>query len=183
MTTTSTTGFVVDCSMTMAWFFQDEATPETNAVLARLRQDGATAPALWPLEVANVLAGGERRGRITQADTAGFLTLLRSLPITVDDETPRRAWNDILTLARAHRLTAYDAAYLELALRLGLPLATLDTDLRAAAAALGLTILSDRPGTTSPSGTPSASTTTPAWPAAARPPSSPTCSARPSSRT
>lgn len=98
----------------------------------------AVAPALWPLEVANAVLMGERRQRSTEAQAAKWLGNLSSLPITVDDETAARAWSDVLRLARAHRLSAYDAAYLELALRRGLPLATLDDQLKAAAAAVGV---------------------------------------------
>jgi predicted nucleic acid-binding protein len=96
-------------------------------------------PALWPLEVANALLVGEHRKRITEAKVAQFLALLQILPITVDDETALRAWQDTLHLARLHDLTVYDAAYLELTVRLGLPLASLDDKLKAAAAAAGVT--------------------------------------------
>ena len=81
---------------------------------------------------------GERRKRITEAKVAQFLTLLQSLPITVDDETDLRAWQETLHLARLHDLSVYDAAYLEVAVRLGLPLASLDDKLKAAAAAAGV---------------------------------------------
>lgn len=132
---------VVDCSMTMAWCFADEQTDHTQALLTRLRTSRAVVPVLWPLEVCNVLLVGERRGRLTQAQVAQFVVLLRSLPITVDEEAPRRVWDQILTLARQYGLTVYDAAYLELALRRGLPLATLDAALQAAAQAAGITLL------------------------------------------
>jgi predicted nucleic acid-binding protein len=88
--------------------------------------------------VANVLLVGERRGRSSQADTVTWLGFLNSLPILVDGETNTRAWGDTINLARAHNLSAYDAAYLELALRLALPIATLDARLEAAAAAAGV---------------------------------------------
>ncbi len=95
-------------------------------------------PSLWPLEVANALLMGERRKRTTEAKVARFLTLLRSLPVTTDDETGIRAWQESLHLARVHKLSVYDAAYLELAVRRGLPLATLDDPLKAAASAAGV---------------------------------------------
>jgi predicted nucleic acid-binding protein len=85
---------------------------------------------------------GERRGRTTPADAARFLAILGTFPINVDDETATRAWADTMHLARAHTLSAYDAAYLELAIRLGLPLATLDDRLKAAATAVGVTLYS-----------------------------------------
>jgi predicted nucleic acid-binding protein len=131
--------FVLDCSVTMAWYFKDEADPYADAARTALGGVGAAVPALWPLEVANILALGERRKRSTEAEAAVWLGLLRRLPIRVDEETPARAWTDVLHVARRHGLSAYDAAYLELALRLGLPLATLDDRLKAAAAAAGVT--------------------------------------------
>jgi len=93
---------------------------------------------VWPLEVANALRAGERRKRITEAQVTQFLALLQSLLITVDDETALRAWQDTLHLARLHGLTVYAAAYLELAIRLGLPLASLDDQLKTAATAAGV---------------------------------------------
>jgi predicted nucleic acid-binding protein len=98
----------------------------------------AHVPSLWPLEVANALLVGERRKRITPADAARFLAILGAFPITVDDETVSHAWTDTLHLARAHNLSSYDAAYLELAIRLGLPLAALDGKLKTAAQAVGV---------------------------------------------
>ena len=138
---TDQVAFVLDSAVTMAWFFPDGATKEAAANLARLRLSGATVPSLWPLEVANVMLIGEKRGRVTQNDTEAFVTLLRGLPISVKEETPRYAWGEILRLARLHKLTPYDASYLELALRLGLPLATLDKELRQAALDSGVPLL------------------------------------------
>lgn len=135
------TEFVVDCSLTMAWCFEDEATPETDAVLKRLRQSSAIVPAIWPLEVANVLRSGERRGRLTQTQTEQIIVDLKSLSILVEPMEIGRALGHILPPAREQTLTPYDAAYLELALRLGLPLATLDKELRQAAQGLGVTLL------------------------------------------
>ena len=130
--------FVLDCSLTVAWFFEDETNAYAEAVEDSLEGAMAVAPSLWPLEVANALLVGERRKRATEAKAATFLVLLQSLPITIDDETATRAWRESLHLARAHQLSVYDAAYLELALRRGLPLATLDGKLKAAAAAVGV---------------------------------------------
>ena len=94
-----------------------------QAILDSLADARAVVPSLWHLEVGNSLLVGERRGRSTQADTVNWLKFLNALPIAVDGETVTRAWSDVLSLARTHGLSAYDAAYLELALRRGLPLA------------------------------------------------------------
>ena len=131
----------VDTSVTMAWCFRDEATPYARSVFARLRTTGAVAPVIWTLEVANALLMGERRQRLTQNDVVRFIQILRGLPITVDDQGVAGALGPILHLARAQNLTAYDASYLELALREGLPLATQDNRLRAAASAIGIPLV------------------------------------------
>jgi predicted nucleic acid-binding protein len=131
--------FILDCSVTMAWYFKDEANPYAKAVRRALGSARAVVPALWPLEVANILVLGERRQRSTEAETSKWLRYLEMLPIHVDDETAARAWSDILHVCRSYHLSAYDAAYLELAIRLGLPLASLDDTLKAAAAAAGVT--------------------------------------------
>ena len=133
--------FVLDCSIAMAWCFEDEATEFTDSLLESLAQATAKVPSIWFLEVANVLAISERRGRTNQAKITKFLQLLRSLPIIVDVKTEEKAFTDVLTLARTHQLTSYDAAYLELALREGLPLATLDEGLKRVALNIGVTIL------------------------------------------
>lgn len=131
-------GFVLDGSVTVAWFFEDEADAYAEAVEDALAGAGAVVPLLWRLEVANALLVGERRKRATEAKVAKFLALLGALPIAVDGETLVRAWAETLHLARAQHLSVYDAAYLELSQRRGLPLATLDGPLRAAAAAVGV---------------------------------------------
>jgi len=130
--------FVLDGSLALAWYFKDEADPYADAVAARFPSARALVPVNWPLEVANAVLMGERRQRGTQAQAAKWLGYLGSLPIAVDEETNERAWDELLSLGRAHRLSAYDAAYLELALRRGLPLATLDDKLKAAASAAGV---------------------------------------------
>src|SRR5690348_14306127 len=129
--------FVLDCSVALAWCFHDEQDPYADAIAARFPAADIVVPSLWHLEIANVFVVAERRGRSTQADTLTWTGFLSALPIAVDSETVARAWADTLSLARAHDLTAYDAAYLELTLRLGLPLATLDAQLKAAAQAVG----------------------------------------------
>src|SRR5438105_2157991 len=130
--------FVLDCSVTMAWYFRDEANAYANTVRKALSRARAVVPALWPLEVANILVLGERRGRSTEAEASKWLRYLQMLPIHVDDETGARAWSDILHVARSYDLSAYDAAYLELAIRLGLPLASLDDRLKTAADSAGV---------------------------------------------
>jgi predicted nucleic acid-binding protein len=132
---------VLDCSLAMAWCFEDEASPEADAVLERVRDNGAIVPALWFWEVANVLTLAARRGRIATGDVAARLGLLAALPIRADDDGVGRAWRETALLAQAEALTVYDAAYLELALRLGGDLATLDTDVRRAADRLGVKAL------------------------------------------
>ena len=129
---------VLDSSIALCWYFQDEADPYADAVARALNSAEAVVPAFWPLEIANAILVGERRKRSTQAEARRWIAVLETLPITLDGETSSRAWNDTLTLARAHDLSAYDGSYLELALREGLPLATLDAKLKAAAQAVGV---------------------------------------------
>jgi predicted nucleic acid-binding protein len=130
--------FVLDGSLALAWFFKDEADRYADAVAGRFPAARAAVPAIWPVEIANAVLTGERRQRSTEAQATKWLGYLGSLPIAVDEATNDRAWGDVLSLARAHHLSAYDAAYLELALRRGLPLATLDDKLKAAASAVGV---------------------------------------------
>jgi predicted nucleic acid-binding protein len=124
---------VLDASLALSWLFDDEATAETDRLLDRVRHEGAIVPALWRLELGNILLQAERRGRISRESIAERLTLIARLPISVDPETNARAWRDTLDIARSERLSAYDAAYLELALRRGAPLLTLDQELATAA--------------------------------------------------
>jgi predicted nucleic acid-binding protein len=133
-------GFVLDNSIVMAWSFEDETDEYADAVLDRLASALAVVPALWPLEVANALLMGERRKRSSEADTMKWTSILKSLPIVVDGETNTHAWSDTLALARGHNLTAHAAAYLELAIRRGLPLATIDGRLKLAADSVGVAL-------------------------------------------
>jgi predicted nucleic acid-binding protein len=133
--------FVVDSSVALTWCFPEERTPTTKALLDRVSESGAFVPSLWPLEVLNALMMGEKRKRIDYNKRHELISGLRSLPITLDTETAAQAWEATNWLAERYRLTLYDAAYLELAQRLDLPLATLDADLRAAAGALGVALL------------------------------------------
>jgi predicted nucleic acid-binding protein len=131
-------GLVVDCSVTMAWCFEDEKNPYADAILRALDDTDALVPSIWPFEVANVLALSERAGRLDVARSAWFIRFLGDLPIRVDDCSPSGAFGETLALARAHNLTVYDAAYLDVALRSGVGLATQDNALRAAALRLGV---------------------------------------------
>lgn len=131
--------FVLDASVTMAWCFEDETNPFTEAVLDRLTETHAVVPTIWQLEIANVLLVGERKQRLTQAKTSHFITLLQSLPINVAETA--ETFPSLLALGREHKLSSYDASYLALALMEGLPLASQDSKLRNAAAQLGVTLL------------------------------------------
>ncbi|MCM2314518.1 MAG: type II toxin-antitoxin system VapC family toxin [Thermoanaerobaculia bacterium] len=127
--------FVADCSVTMAWLFRDEATEASDALRESLADDLMIVPALWPIEVGNVLLVATRKGRISRSEWPGIRKALEALPIEVDPETPERILAHTLPLAHKHGLSVYDATYLELALRLALPLATFDKQLRAASRA------------------------------------------------
>lgn len=131
---------VIDSSTALSWCFEDEASPGSDALFERVRDQGAVVPGLWHLELANVLLQAEKRGRITTADVAMRLDLIAELPITTDNETTARAWREILGLARAEGLTTYDATYLELAIRRGLPLQTKDEALIGAAKRCGVAV-------------------------------------------
>jgi predicted nucleic acid-binding protein len=124
---------VLDSSITLAWVYSDETTAPVRQVFDALSQSGAWVPGLWRLEVGNVLEMGVRRKRHDRKFRDATLADLAQLPIQVDGETDKHAWGATLVLAERHQLTLYDAAYLELAVRRNLPLATLDEDLRRAA--------------------------------------------------
>ncbi|HZV26897.1 MAG TPA: type II toxin-antitoxin system VapC family toxin [Acidothermaceae bacterium] len=131
--------FVIDTSVAMAWCFEDEATQATEAVLDLLRTDQVVVPAIWPLEVANVLLVTERRGRLSEAQASRFLELLAQLPLNVD--TSPTDMVGIVATGRRHTLSSYDASYLLLAERLGATLATLDKPLAKAARKAGVQLL------------------------------------------
>lgn len=125
--------FVIDNSVVMSWCFQDETNKYADDVLGFLEEGIAYVPAIWPLEVSNVLLVAERRKRLSQADSSRFISLLNELPIIVDQESPERMLSEILALAREYKLSSYDASYLDLAMRKGLPVATTDINIIAAA--------------------------------------------------
>lgn len=133
-------GLVLDASVTVAWCL-DEGNTCANSILDLLEHKGAIVPNLWPIEVSNALAIAERRGFITRSETTHFLMLLRSLPILVEIMPEDRVFGDLLGLAREQMLTVYDAAYLDLAMRTGLPLATFDEALCRAAGHCGVKVI------------------------------------------
>jgi len=133
--------FVLDASVALAWSFRDEQNAYSHRMLRRLEADPALVPAVWLLEVANGLLVAERRGRFTAADVAQVYGTLADLPIEASDLTLDLALGPVVDLARAQELSAYDSAYLELAMREGLPLATQDEALLAAAERVGVSIV------------------------------------------
>ena len=135
-------GFVADASATLPWCFEEEATPATEALLERLRAgEPAVVPAHWSTEVMNGLMMAVRRDRIDLERVARFARDLAALPIRIEPPHAPAAWDAVIRVATKHGLTVYDAAYLELAGRTGLPLATLDGELRAAALAASVVLV------------------------------------------
>ena len=137
---------ILDTSLTLSWYLEDEVTVAADAVLDQVVDSGAVVPALWRIEVLNAFQMAIRRKRIDAAFRDTALARLAAMPITVDPDTDMRAWTTTLQLADRFRLTAYDAVYLELAQRRNLPLATLDQELRTAGTALGVPLLGSDPG-------------------------------------
>lgn len=133
--------FILDSSVALSWCFEDERTPATKALLDRVAETTALVPQHWPLEVLNGLMMAERRKRIDAPTRRRLAEFLRDLPIAPDPDTVGQIWGATQQLAERFRLTVYDAAYLELARRRHLPLATLDAELGRAGAALGVTLL------------------------------------------
>ena len=132
--------FVLDCSVVFSWFFADESNDYADSIARILSTAMVIVPDIWPLEVANTLLVGQRRKRNTESEAAGFLHRLSVLPIELDGQTAAHAWSKTIALARMYSLSAYDAAYLELAMRHRVPLATLDEELKKAATAAGIAI-------------------------------------------
>ncbi len=133
--------FVLDCSVAISWCLVDENNSTADAILAMMPDFEAFVPGIWSLEIANVLLVAERRNRMTTQQSSEAIVLLQSLLIQVDTATDANALDATLAIGRQEGLAAYDAAYLELALRLGLPLATLDTRLAEAATRCGLELV------------------------------------------
>lgn len=132
---------VIDASVALSWFLQDEQSPQSDRLFALVADEGAIVPSLWRLEVANALQVVVRRNRISRAYRDGTIQRAGRLPIEVDLETDAHAWTRTLHLSERHSITVYDAAYLELALRRGVPLATRDQDLAKAAVDTGVAVL------------------------------------------
>jgi len=135
--------FVVDNSIVMSWCFQDESCPYADRVLESLSDATALVPSIWPLEVVNVLLVAERRKRLSGAASVRFLTLLSQLPIAVEHEQQEKMMTGLLALARTNHLSSYDASYLDLSMRKGIPLATLDTRLKEASKMMNVRIFLD----------------------------------------
>lgn len=133
--------FVLDNSVAMSWCFEDESTPYADHVLGLLGNDTARTPAIWPLEAANAVIMGERRQRLQEADVTRFIHLILSLPIVVENSDLTVSITSIMDTAREYSITTYDASYLELAMREGLPLATQDARLSSAAENAGVHLL------------------------------------------
>lgn len=132
---------VIDASAALPWIFRDEASAASDELFARVARDGAAVPAIFHLEVANVLVQAERRKRVTKNYSGERLAVLSELRIEVDSLSSGYVWTETITLARDEKLTVYDASYLELALRRGLDLATLDSDLANAGRRRGVEVL------------------------------------------
>jgi predicted nucleic acid-binding protein len=132
---------VLDASATIPVLIEEDRSDAARAILTRIVSEGAVVPALWPLEVGNILLVAERRRLLSATERRGHLEDLFRLPIAIDQETAGRAWRETMVLAERHGLSLYDATYLELSLRRGLPLATYDTALIRAAAATGVAVL------------------------------------------
>jgi predicted nucleic acid-binding protein len=130
--------FVLDASVTLAWSFKDEPSEYADRVLGSLARDTALVPSLWILEVTNGLLVAERRSRLSEADLARAFEIIANLSVKVDEIYQDEAFGPVADLARQQNLTAYDAAYLYLAMRDGVALATQDNDLRAAAQSVGV---------------------------------------------
>jgi predicted nucleic acid-binding protein len=133
--------FIVDSSVALAWYFVDETSPYAESVFDRLQVTEAVVPALWPLEMANGFLMAQRRRRLTPAQITRSVQSIGLLPIDLDTEGLRNALGAVLSAALTYGLTAYDASYLELAIRRHLPLATQDEQLRAAAEQAGVELL------------------------------------------
>lgn len=138
-------GLVLDASLTLAWFFKDEKTETTDRLLKLIEEDCViNVPAIWYWEITNILLNAQKRKGMANADVEQFIDDLRDFDVIADPVFPDVIFGKVRMLAELNSLTVYDAAYLELALRLGIPLATLDKDLRAAAKKAGIKLLPEK---------------------------------------
>jgi predicted nucleic acid-binding protein len=133
--------FVIDASVVMTWCFKDGVSRYADSILDSLEHFTAITPCIWPLEVGNVLLVAERKNRLSEAASIRFVALLSELPISVDQEPPERTIKEIFALAREHKLSTYDASYLDLAMKKGIPIATLDGRLISAAKRSNVSIM------------------------------------------
>lgn len=136
--------FVIDNSVLLSWYLEDEGSGYADAILEQLDECEMLAPAIWALEFSNALLMAERRKRLTTAETTHILSIVETLPWSIEQESPERSWNEILQLARAQSLTTYDASYLDLAMRSGLPIATQDKALVKAARKCGVAVFAEK---------------------------------------
>ena len=141
--------FVIDNSVVMTWCFKDETSQYSDSILDKLEISTAIVPSIWPLEIGNVLLVAEHRKRLSEADSARFIALLSELPIMVEQESPDRMMREIHALAREHQLSTYDASYLDLAMRRGLPIASLDNNLIKAAKRIQIPMIAEELNSTS----------------------------------
>jgi predicted nucleic acid-binding protein len=125
--------FVIDNSVVMSWCFEEESDAYSEGVLDSLADGEAFVPGIWPLELGNVLLVAERKKRLSEASVVRFLELISSLPLSVEQESPQRILSEIVSLARQLGVSTYDASYLDLAMRMELPISTLDASMRKAA--------------------------------------------------
>lgn len=133
--------FVLDCSVALTWILPDEDGDQISVLSEALTSESAVVPEIWPLEVANALLVARRHRRLKDKDVERAVRDLAALPIEIDRETHRMALKTIMALANKYKLSSYDAAYLELAQRQSLPLATLDRKLRSACKTAGIVLL------------------------------------------
>ncbi len=133
--------FVLDSSVALSWVLPDESNPAVDTLCDRLTDDVALVPPVWPLEIGNALLVGVKRGRLTSRDLSRLLSEMRALPVEIDSASTARSLEETLGIAQRYDLTTYDASYIELAKRRGVPLATLDHRLRKVCLSAQLTLL------------------------------------------
>ena len=134
------TGIVIDASMALAWCFPDEASGYADGVLVALEGHAILVPALWPIDITNAVLTAERRKRVRQSEVRRFVELLNGLTVIMDSQSVAESLGNIFPIAREYGLSAYDAAYLDVAVRYGAPLATLDSTLQKAGRKAGIEI-------------------------------------------